>query len=84
MLTSRQAGEILDSQTKRVGFRRVELVQEPLAEPDKYGTGTTFLFAVNGVHIFMGGTTSPPLPSYSVTSLTSCTQARTGSRRTTF
>lgn len=46
---------MLDTATKRVGFRRVELVQEALAKPDQYGTGTTFLFEVNGERIFMGG-----------------------------
>jgi beta-mannosidase len=50
------SGHTLDATTTRVGFRRVALVQEPLAEPDQYGTGTTFLFKVNGVRMFMGGT----------------------------
>lgn len=50
-----QLGQVLDTQTKRIGFRSVKLVQEPLAEPDQYGTGTTFLFEVNGVRMFMGG-----------------------------
>ncbi|KAJ7283262.1 glycoside hydrolase [Mycena rebaudengoi] len=36
--------QTLDTQVIRVGFRRVALVQEPLKEPDQYGTGTTFLF----------------------------------------
>lgn len=34
----------------------MELVQEPLHEADRYGTGTTFLFSVNNVKIFVGGT----------------------------
>lgn len=34
-------------------------MQEPLAEPDAHGAGTTFLFAVNGVRMFMGGASSP-------------------------
>lgn len=46
---------MLDRQSKKVGFRRVELVQEPLDEPDRHGKGTTFLFEVNGVRMFMGG-----------------------------
>ena len=39
----------------KVGFRRIELIQEPLQSADRYGTGTTFLFQVNGVRMFMGG-----------------------------
>ncbi|CAA7266101.1 unnamed protein product [Cyclocybe aegerita] len=46
---------VVDKKTKRIGFRTVELVQEPLAEPDQYGTGTTFLFEINKVRMFMGG-----------------------------
>lgn len=33
----------------------MKLIQEDLEEPDQYGTGTTFLFEVNGVRMFMGG-----------------------------
>lgn len=54
-LTFMQGDTLLDSLTKRIGFRTVELIQEPLEEPDKYGKGTTFLFEVNGVRMFMGG-----------------------------
>ncbi|KAH9948314.1 glycoside hydrolase superfamily [Amylocystis lapponica] len=46
---------VLDTQSKRVGFRDVKLVQEPLKEADRYGRGTTFLFEINGVRMFMGG-----------------------------
>lgn len=42
-----------------VGFRRVDLIQEPLSEADRYGKGTTFLFEINGVRMFMGGTSIP-------------------------
>lgn len=49
---------VLDQQKKSLGFRIVRLVQEPLAEADRYGKGTTFLFEVNGVRMFMGGTSS--------------------------
>ncbi|KAJ7490147.1 hypothetical protein B0H11DRAFT_1912166 [Mycena galericulata] len=57
----------LDSSTTRVGFRRVELVQEPLQEPDQYGTGTTFLFEVNGVRMFMGGSNWVPADNFLTT-----------------
>ncbi|EPQ54903.1 glycoside hydrolase [Gloeophyllum trabeum ATCC 11539] len=48
-------GGKLDQATQRIGFRHVEVVQEPLKEPDQYGGGTTFLFQVNGVRVFIGG-----------------------------
>ena len=40
---------------KRIGFRTAELVQEPLNQADQYGTGSSFLFEINGVRMFMGG-----------------------------
>lgn len=46
---------MLDRQSKKVGFRRVELVQDALEEADRHGKGTTFLFEVNDVRMFMGG-----------------------------
>ena len=54
-----QNGVALDVHTQRIGFRRVELIQEPLQEADRHGKGTTFLFEVNGVRMFMGGTHLP-------------------------
>ena len=53
--TRSQGGVTLDMTTKRIGFRRVELIQEPLKEPDRYGKGTTFLFEINDVRMFIGG-----------------------------
>lgn len=50
-----QDNTILDQTSKRIGFRRIELVQEPLQGVDQYGKGTTFLFEVNGIRMFMGG-----------------------------
>lgn len=49
---------------KRIGFRRVQLIQEPLAEPDRYGTGTSFLLEINGVRIFMGGSNWIPAHNF--------------------
>ncbi|EIW81506.1 glycoside hydrolase family 2 protein [Coniophora puteana RWD-64-598 SS2] len=45
---------IFDTNTQRVGFRSVKLVQESIEEPDIHGKGTTFLFEVNGVRMFLG------------------------------
>ncbi|KAG8941847.1 hypothetical protein FRC03_003926 [Tulasnella sp. 419] len=44
-------GGLLDIQTQKIGFRRVKLIQEPLEDAE----GTTFLFEINGIRIFMGG-----------------------------
>ncbi|KDR77609.1 hypothetical protein GALMADRAFT_65886 [Galerina marginata CBS 339.88] len=57
-------GDIVDSKIRRVGFRTVQLVQEPLEEPDQYGTGTTFLFEINGVRMFMGGSNWVPADNF--------------------
>ncbi|KAG6814920.1 hypothetical protein H0H93_011645 [Arthromyces matolae] len=64
--------QILDTQTKRIGFRSIELIQEPLLEADQYGTGTTFLFQVNGVRMFMGGSNWIPADNF----LTTITEER--------
>ncbi|KAJ7039370.1 glycoside hydrolase superfamily [Mycena alexandri] len=64
---SSQSTVILDEKTTRVGFRRVALIQEPLAEADQYGTGTTFLFEVNGVRMFMGGSNWVPADNFLTT-----------------
>ncbi|KAF8184215.1 glycoside hydrolase [Pholiota molesta] len=57
----------IDRKTKRVGFRTVNLVQEPLSQPDQYGTGTTFLFEINGVRMFMGGSNWVPADNFLTT-----------------
>ncbi|CUA67033.1 beta-mannosidase [Rhizoctonia solani] len=56
-------GTELDRITKRVGFRRVELVQEPLID----APGTTFLFEINGVRIFIGGSNWIPADNFLTT-----------------
>ncbi|KAI0326209.1 glycoside hydrolase [Cubamyces sp. BRFM 1775] len=57
-------GATLDVHTERIGFRRVELIQEPLHEADRHGKGTTFLFEVNGVRMFIGGSNWIPGHSF--------------------
>lgn len=44
-------GEVLDTQTIRIGIRTIELLQEP--DPD--GLGRSFNFAVNGRRVFCKG-----------------------------
>ncbi|CAE6472019.1 unnamed protein product [Rhizoctonia solani] len=56
-------GTKLDQVTKRIGFRRVELVQEPLVD----APGTTFLFEINGVRIFIGGSNWIPADNFLTT-----------------
>ncbi|KAJ3788678.1 glycoside hydrolase [Lentinula aff. detonsa] len=60
-------GVILDTKTLRIGFRSVKLVQEALQESDQYGTGTTFLFEINGVRMFMGGSNWIPADNFLTT-----------------
>ncbi|RDL42476.1 Glycoside hydrolase family 2 protein [Venustampulla echinocandica] len=43
------SAEVLDTQSKTIGFRRVRLIQTPLSE------GSTFYFEVNNIPMFMGG-----------------------------
>ncbi|EJD48259.1 glycoside hydrolase [Auricularia subglabra TFB-10046 SS5] len=52
--------EVLDVKTQRIGFRRVVLVQEPLKDQP----GTTFVFEINNVRIFMGGSNWIPADSF--------------------
>lgn len=59
--------DVIDSKTIRVGFRNVKLIQEELEEPDQYGTGTTFLFEINGVRMFMGGSNWIPADNFLTT-----------------
>ncbi|KAK7109884.1 beta-mannosidase-like [Littorina saxatilis] len=54
-------GEVT-SQTKRIGFRTVELVQEPVSADPK--RGLTFYFRVNGQAIFMKGANWIPPDSF--------------------
>ncbi|KAF9490586.1 glycoside hydrolase family 2 protein [Pleurotus eryngii] len=59
--------EVIHQITKRIGFRSVSLVQEPLKEPDQYGTGSTFLFEINSVRMFIGGSNWVPADNFLTT-----------------
>ncbi|KAH7913372.1 glycoside hydrolase family 2 protein [Hygrophoropsis aurantiaca] len=59
--------QIIDTKPQRVGFRSVRLVQEALKEPDMHGTGTNFLFEVNGVRMFIGGSNWIPADNFLTT-----------------
>jgi hypothetical protein len=76
-----QSSNVIETHSQKIGFRRIELVQDPLQNADQYGKGTTFYFRVNGVPIFAGGQSSGLRRfcawPYSV-------QARTGSLPITF
>lgn len=61
-------GNTLDTKTQRVSFRRVRVVQEPLVDQE----GLTFLFEVNNIRIFCGGSNWIPADSF----LTTLTPAR--------
>ncbi|KAG9090593.1 hypothetical protein FRC06_000958 [Ceratobasidium sp. 370] len=56
-------GKVLDRTSKRIGFRRVDLIQEPLDD----APGTTFLFEINGVRIFIGGSNWIPADNFLTT-----------------
>ncbi|KAK5102191.1 hypothetical protein LTR70_004493 [Exophiala xenobiotica] len=61
-----EGGHVIHTVSKRIGFRNVELVQQP----DKHGK--SFYFRINGVDIFCGGSCWIPSDSF----LTNVTPAR--------
>ncbi|KJK80036.1 putative beta-mannosidase [Metarhizium anisopliae BRIP 53293] len=50
----------LDSSSKRIGLRKVELIQRPLLDQP----GTTFFFQVNNIPIFCGGSNWIPADNF--------------------
>lgn len=55
-----QDGTTLDTVTRRVAFRTAKVIQQPLdGQP-----GTSFVFEVNGVRIFCGGSNWIPADSF--------------------
>ncbi|BGP30123.1 hypothetical protein JCM10296v2_001875 [Rhodotorula toruloides] len=55
-------GGVLDSVTRHIGFRRLRVVREPLHDPPQ--PGHIFLFEVNNVPFFVGGSNWIPIDSF--------------------
>ncbi|EMD40849.1 glycoside hydrolase family 2 protein [Gelatoporia subvermispora B] len=55
-----EKGEILDSQTQKIAFRRARIVQDELIDQE----GRTFLFEINNTRIFCGGSNWIPADSF--------------------
>lgn len=54
---------MLDVKEKRIGFRRVRIVQDELVDQP----GHTFLFEINNMRIFCGGSNWIPADSFLTT-----------------
>jgi beta-mannosidase len=59
-LLTGQSGKEVASSTNRVAFRHARVVQDPLEGQE----GTSFLFEVNGVRVFCGGSNWIPADSF--------------------
>ncbi|KAG8934637.1 hypothetical protein FRC02_009581 [Tulasnella sp. 418] len=55
-----ESGAVLDSKVEKIGLRRARIVQEPLDDQE----GRTFLFEINNVRIFCGGSNWIPADSF--------------------
>jgi beta-mannosidase len=58
--TLSQTGNEIDTQTKKFGLRRAELVQRPMTDQP----GTTFFFQINNIPIFCGGSDWIPADNF--------------------
>ncbi|KAF8138531.1 glycoside hydrolase family 2 protein, partial [Boletus edulis] len=56
-------GRIIDSKTERIAFRRVRVVEEPLIDQP----GKSFLFEINNIRVFCGGSNWIPADSFLTT-----------------
>ena len=66
---SYQDGELLCTAKKKIGFRRVLLIQDPFEDENE--PGHSFVFEVNKIRIFCGGSIfSRYRPNYLLTNLT--------------
>lgn len=61
--SSSQAGQLLDTKTQKIGFRRVRVVEDKLVDQP----GLTWLFEINGIRIFCGGSNWIPADSFITT-----------------
>ncbi|EAU84749.2 beta-mannosidase [Coprinopsis cinerea okayama7 len=55
-----QCGDVVDKKEQTAAFRRARIVQEPLTEAE----GLTFLFEINNIRIFCGGSNWIPADSF--------------------
>jgi beta-mannosidase len=58
-----ETGKALDAKTEKIGIRRARVVQDPLEDQE----GRTFLFEINNVRIFCGGSNWIPADSFLTT-----------------
>ncbi|PPR06573.1 hypothetical protein CVT24_001754 [Panaeolus cyanescens] len=56
-------GNVLDKKTERISFRRARIVQDKLIDQD----GLTFLFEINNIRVFCGGSNWIPADSFLTT-----------------
>ncbi|GAA5894290.1 hypothetical protein JCM8208_002397 [Rhodotorula glutinis] len=60
-LVDMRSGSVLHSVSRKVGFRRLRVVRSPLDDPAE--SGRTFLFELNNVPLFIGGSNWIPIDS---------------------
>jgi beta-galactosidase/beta-glucuronidase len=60
LIPSQRTGVVLHEVKRKVGFRRLEVVQQPLLD----APGTSFCFRINLIPFFIGGSNWIPLDSF--------------------
>ncbi|GAA6056401.1 hypothetical protein JCM3770_000684 [Rhodotorula araucariae] len=60
-LVDMRTGAVLDSVSRKIGFRRLRILRETLDDPSE--DGHTFLFEINNVPLFIGGSNWIPIDS---------------------
>ncbi|BGP37999.1 hypothetical protein JCM10449v2_001926 [Rhodotorula kratochvilovae] len=58
-LVDTRTGAVLHSASRKVGFRRLRVLREPLDDPAE--SGHTFLFEINNIPLFVGGSNWIPI-----------------------